>query len=130
MNNEIYEKVKDQSKERNKIITYFEIGKLLNEAGGKYGDNIIRRIFKKLMIEVVKKYNRRTLFRMKQFYNVFSNEKVSTMLTQLTQSHYLLLLSIRDYNEIIYYINLAKKNNLTQRQLQEKNQIQRIRKIR
>ena len=130
MNNEIYEKVKDQSKERNKIITYFEIGKLLNEAGGKYGDNIIRRIFKKLMIEVVKKYNRRTLFRMKQFYNVFSNEKVSTMLTQLTWSHYLLLLSIRDYNEIIYYINLAKKNNLTQRQLQEKNQIQRIRKIR
>ena len=130
MNNEIYEKVKDQSKERNKIITYFEIGKLLNEAGGKYGDNIIRRIFKKLMIEVVKKYNRRTLFRMKQFYNVFSNEKVSTMLTQLTQSHYLLLLSIRDYNEIIYYINLAKKNNLTQRQLQEKNQIQRIRKNR
>jgi hypothetical protein len=82
------------------------------------------------MIEVVKKYNRRTLFRMKQFYNVFSNEKVSTMLTQLTWSHYLLLLSIRDYNEIIYYINLAKKNNLTQRQLQEKNQIQRIRKIR
>lgn len=102
----------------------------MNEAGGKYGDNIIRRIFKKLMIEVVKKYNRRTLFRMKQFYNVFSNEKVSTMLTQLTWSHYLLLLSIRDYNEIIYYINLAKKNNLTQRQLQEKNQIQRIRKIR
>ena len=30
---------------------------------------------KKLVIEVGKKYNRRTLFRMKQFYNVFSNEK-------------------------------------------------------
>jgi predicted nuclease of restriction endonuclease-like (RecB) superfamily len=72
------------------------------------------------MIDVGRKYNKRTLFRMKQFYNVFCNEKVSTMLTQLTWSHYLLLLSIRDYNEIIYYINLTKKNNLTQRQLKEK----------
>ncbi|MGM9850496.1 MAG: DUF1016 N-terminal domain-containing protein [Bacilli bacterium] len=120
IDNEIYQKMKDYSKERNKVITYFEIGKLLNEAGGKYGDKIIDEYSKKLMIEVGKKYNKRTLFRMKQFYNVFSNEKVSTMLTQLTWSHYLLLLSIRDYNEIIYYINLAKKNNLTQRQLQEK----------
>lgn len=120
IDNEIYQKVKDYSKERNKVITYFEIGKLLTEAGGKYGDKIIDEYSKKLMLEVGKKYNKRTLFRMKQFYNVFSNEKVSTMLTQLTWSHYLLLLSIRDYSEIIYYINSAKKNNLTQRQLKEK----------
>ena len=33
IDNEIYEKVKDYSKERNKVITYFEIGKLLTEAG-------------------------------------------------------------------------------------------------
>lgn len=57
---------------------------------------------------------------MKQFYTVFSDEKVTTMLTQLTWSHYLLLLSFKDYDEIIYYINIAKDNNLTQRQLQEK----------
>lgn len=120
IDNEIYLKVKDYSKERHKVITYFEIGKLLNEAGGKYGDNIIDDYSKKLVIEVGKKYNRRTLFRMKQFYNVFSNEKVTTMLTQLTWSHYLLLLSIKDYDEIIYYINIAKDNNLTQRQLHEK----------
>ena len=120
IDNEIYSKVKDYSKERHKVITYFEIGKLLNEAGGKYGDNIIEEYSKKLVIEVGKKYNRRTLFRMKKFYNVFSNEKVTTMLTQLTWSHYLLLLSISDYDEIIYYINISKNNNLTQRQLQEK----------
>ena len=35
--NEIYNKVKDYSKERNKVITYFEIGKLLYEAGSVYG---------------------------------------------------------------------------------------------
>ena len=41
IDNEVYVKVKDYSKERHKVITYFEIGKLLNEAGGKHGDNII-----------------------------------------------------------------------------------------
>lgn len=120
IDNEIYRKVKDYSKERNKVITYFEIGKLLNEAGGKYGDNIIDEYSKKLVVEVGKKYNRRTLFRMRQFYKIFSNEKVTTMLTQLTWSHYLLLLSLNDYSEIIYYINISKSGNLTQRQLQEK----------
>ena len=82
--NEIYSKVKDYSKERHKVITYFEIGNILNEVGGKYGDNIIEEYSKKLVIEVGKKYNRRTLFRIKKFYNVFSSEKVTTMLTQLT----------------------------------------------
>ena len=66
--NEIYVKVKDFSKERNKVITYYEIGKLLSEAGGKYGDNIIDEYSKKLVVDVGKKYNRRTLFRMKQVY--------------------------------------------------------------
>ena len=120
IDNEVYSKVKDYSKERHKVITYFEIGKLLNEAGGKYGDNVIDEYSKKLVKEVGKKYNRRTLFRMKQFYNVFSNKKVTTMLTQLTWSHYLLLLPLDDYDEILYYINISKNNNLTQRQLQEK----------
>ena len=120
IDNEVYAKVKDYSRERNKVITYFEIGRLLTEAGGKYGDNIIDEYSKELILEVGKKYNRRTLFRMKQFYNVFSNEKVSTMLTQLSWSHYLLLISLNDYNEIIYYIRVAKDNNLSQRQLQER----------
>ena len=120
IDNEVYAKVKDYSRERNKVITYFEIGRLLTEAGGKYGDNIIDEYSKKLILEVGKKYNRRTLFRMKQFNNVFSNEKVSTMLTQLSWSHYLLLISLNDYNEIIYYIRVAKDNNLSQRQLQER----------
>ncbi len=120
IDNEIYSRVKDYSKERQKVITYFEIGKLLNEAGGKYGDNIIDEYSKKLVIEVGKKYNRRTLFRMKQFYNMFSDEKVSPMATQLTWSHYSELLSIKDDNELIYYINIAYERNLSKRELREK----------
>ena len=46
IDNETYEKVKDYSKERYRVIIYYEIGKLLNEAGGKYGDNIINEYFK------------------------------------------------------------------------------------
>ena len=104
IDNEIYEKVKDYSKERNKVKTYFEIGKLLNEAGGKYGDKIIEEYSKKLMIEVGKKYNKSTLFRIKQFYNIFTNQKVATLSQLLTWSHYVELLPLKDINKIeLYY---------------------------
>ena len=119
IDNEIYQKVKDYSKERNTVITYFEIGKLLNEAGGKYGDNIIEEYSKKLVVEVGKKYNRRTLFRMKQFYNLFSNEKVSPVVTQLTWTHYVILLSLNDYNKINYYMKQVLNRNLSKRQLED-----------
>ena len=79
IDNEVYSRVKDYSKERYKVITYFEIGKLLNEAGGKYGDNIIDEYSKKLQIEVGKKYNERTLYGMRKFYEVFSNPKLNPM---------------------------------------------------
>lgn len=119
IDNEIYAKVKDYSKERHKVITYYEIGRLLNEAGGKYGDNIIDEYSKKLVIEVGKKYNRRTLFRMKQLYIIFSNEKVSTMWTQLSWSHLRLLFTL-DINCINYYVNITRKQNITVRELELK----------
>ena len=103
IDNETYERVKDYSKERHRVITYYEIGKLLNEAGGKYGDNIINEYSKKLVVEVGKKYNRRTLFRMLQFYRTFSNEKVSTLSTQLGDTYHkidLLLFNIK-YNAYV-----------------------------
>ena len=58
IDNEIYSKVKDYSKERYKVITYYEIGKLLFEAcsagnvRNKYGENIIGKYSEKLQIEV------------------------------------------------------------------------------
>ena len=120
IDNEVYSKIKDYSKEKHKVITYFEIGRLLTEAGGRYGDNIIDEYSQKLVVEVGKKYNRRTLFRMKQFYNMFSDEKVSPLATQLTWSHYTELLSIKDGNKLLYYINVAKNNSLSKRELREK----------
>ena len=120
IDNEVYSKVKDYSKERHKVITYFEIGKLLNEAGGKYGDNIIDEYSKKLVIEVGRKYNRRTLFRMKQFYNMFRDEKVSQLATQLSWSHYVELLPLKNIDEIRYYINICRERNIGRDLLREK----------
>lgn len=55
IDDEVYSRVKDYSKEKYKVITFFEIEKLLNEAGSKYGDNIIDKYSEKLVIEVGKK---------------------------------------------------------------------------
>jgi len=120
IDNEVYSKIKDYSKEKQKVLTYFEIGKLLTEAGGKYGDNIIEEYSKKLVVEVGKKYNKRTLYRMKQFYVTFSNQKVSPLATQLSWSHYTELLSIKDTDKLLYYINITIKNNFSKRELREK----------
>ena len=120
LDNEIYCKVKDYSKERNTVSTYFEIGRLLTEAGGKYGDNIIEEYSKKLVVEVGKKYNIKTLYKMKQLYKVFSDEKVAPLVRQLSWSNCLQLLPIKNYDKINYYANQCIKYNLSKRQLEEK----------
>ena len=55
LKNEIYAKVKDYSKERNKVLTYYEVGKLLSEAGKEYNNDIIGQYAEKLVNEVGKK---------------------------------------------------------------------------
>ena len=118
LKNEIYAKVKDYSKERNKVITYFEVGKLLSEAGKEYGNDIIGSYADKLVNKVGKKYNCRTLRRIRQFYNIFSDTKWSPMVTKLTWSHYILLLPLKNVEEIKYYIDVCEKRNLTKRELE------------
>ena len=107
IDNEIYERVKDYSKEINRVITYYEVGRLLYEAGSKYGENIIGKYAGKLVNEVGKKYHKRTLFKYRKLYIVFSNKKMPPMAAQLTYSHYQELLSLKDINEINYYINIC-----------------------
>ena len=120
IDNETYERVKDYSKERHRVITYYEIGKLLNEAGGKYGANIIKQYSKKLVIEVGTKYNERTLRRMRQLYLLFKKQKWSTVSTKLSWSHYSELLSIKNDDKLSYYLNLSTIQNIGVRELREK----------
>ena len=120
IDNETYERVKDYSKERHRVITYYEIGKLLNEAGKKYGAGIIKEYSKKLVLEVGTKYNERTLRRIRQYYVKFSNQKWSTVSTKLSWSHYSELLSIKNDDKLSYYLNLSVIQNIGVRELREK----------
>ena len=80
INNEITKKVKDYSKNRNDLTTYYNVGKLSSEAGTHYGEGIIKeyskklineiskKYYKKLINEISKKHNERTLKRMRQCF--------------------------------------------------------------
>lgn len=118
--NEIYAKVKDYSKEKHRVITYFEIGKLLYEAGSKYGDNIIGKYAEKLTIEIGKKYNTRTLRSMRQLYFSFKDDIWKPLVSKLSWTNLLLIMPLKDKNKINYYINQCLIYNLSKRQLQEK----------
>ena len=114
---ELYERVKDYSKDRYKVSVYFEIGELLNKADKEYGKNIIKQYSEKLMIEVGKKYNERNLRYMRQFYKMLNTTKWNALRSKLCWSHYREVLSIKDINEIRYYLNECENKNLSQRQL-------------
>ena len=120
IDNEVYKKVKDYSKNRNNLSTYYAVGKLLYEAGNKYGEEIIKKYSERLVIEVGRNYNERTLRRIRQFYLVFKEEIWSTMSTKLMWSHYTEILSLSNVNEINYYINITEEYNLSVRQLRER----------
>ncbi|MBQ7030877.1 MAG: DUF1016 family protein [Bacilli bacterium] len=118
IDNEIYTKVKDYSKERHKVITYYEIGKLLSEAGKHYGEGIIKKYSIKLINEVDKKYNTTNLKRMRQFYLMI--EKGALIGHQLSWSHYKELIPLKDINKINYYVNICENNPITRDELKSR----------
>ena len=120
INNEIYKKVKDYSKNRNDLTTYYNVGKILSEAGKHYGEGIIKKYSEKLIIDVGRKYNERTLRRIRQFYLIFSVGKRSPLATNLSWSHFQELLSIKNKNERDYYIKITEEQTLSKRELREK----------
>ena len=118
---ESFIRVTDYTKEQYKVKEYYKIGEILSKAGKEYGKNIIGVYSERLMNEVGKKYNERTLRKIRQFYETFSiNKKWSPLATNLTWSNYLELLSIKNKNALEYYINLCKMYNLTKRELRER----------
>lgn len=120
IDDEVYAIAKDYSKERHRVITYYEIGKLLNDAGNKYGASIIKKYSKKLINELGRKYSERTLRSMRQLYNEFKDEIWKPVVSKLNWTQLLILLSIKDRDKMNYYINVCIKNRLSKRQLQEK----------
>lgn len=116
LDNEINKKVKDYSKNKYEIEKYYNVGKLLLEAGNNYGEAIIKEYSVKLTNDIGKKYSVRYLFDIRKLY-LFA--KVHPLGAQLTMSHYRLLFPLNDDNEINYYIDQVTKRNLSKRQLEE-----------
>ena len=122
INNEITKRVKDYSKNKSDLYSYYNVGKLLIEAQGgenraKYGDNLIKEYSKKLTSELGKGYSERNLKNMRKFYLFQKGQAVPA---QLTWSHYCELLSIKDDNKINYYIDVSIQQNLGYRELRKR----------
>ncbi len=118
INNEITKRVKDYSKNRSDLNTYYNVGKLLSEAGKHYGEGIIKEYSKRLTSELGKGYNFSSLKRMRQFYLIVS--KSATVSHLLTWSHYVELLLLDNINEINYYVQISLTQNMSVRQLKER----------
>nr|WP_248629025.1 PDDEXK nuclease domain-containing protein [Enterococcus cecorum] len=105
------------------ILMYQEIGKYLSEKSkeASYGSNYIENVadFFAQNYPDLKGFTRRGLYRMKQFYEVYrDDEKVTTLLTQLSWSNHLKIMSgSKTQEERRFYINLAIRDNLTHREL-------------
>ena len=120
INNEITKRVKDYSKNRSDLNTYYNVGKLLSEAGKHYGEGIIKEYSKRLTNELGKGYTFTSLTRMRNFYLMFKDEKIATVSQLLTWSHYSELLPINNICAINYYIKITEQQNLSVRQLRER----------
>ena len=117
VNNEVYKRVKDYSKNKSDLSTYYNVGKMLSEAGKHYGEGIIKEYSKNLTEELGKGYTQSRLRYFRRFFEVFS--KCPTLSDELTYSHYCEMIWL-DENQINYYIMICKKKNLSVRQLRTK----------
>ena len=101
-----------------KLAMNYNIGKELAEAGKHYGEGIVKKYAKELTKEFGKGYTYSELNRMIKYYVMV--QKLGPVAPILTWSHYLKLLALNDINEIKYYINITKRDNLSKRALAER----------
>lgn len=106
------------------ILMYWNIGRYLSEQAklAGYGDGYIDSLAKYIQSQFpgIKGFNRRGLYRMKQFYELYcDNEKVSALLTQLSWSnHLLIMLGCKTDEEREFYISLCIKEHYSYRELE------------
>jgi predicted nuclease of restriction endonuclease-like (RecB) superfamily len=97
------------------VETYWQIGKKIieEEQNGKeraeYGTYLIAELSKQLTKEFGKGFDKRNLFFMKQFYLKFPI--VNAVRSQLSWTHYRLLISIENQQAREYYITETIANN-------------------
>ena len=106
------------------ILMYRKVGRFLSEKSkeANYGDGYIDSLVEYIQNQFpgIKGFNRRGLYRMKQFYETYAdNEKVSALLTQLSWTNHLLIMSgSKSDEEREFYLRLAVKERYSSRQLE------------
>ena len=114
-----YQKVNEEL-----ILMYWNVGKFLSEqsANANYGDGYMESLAEWIQgrFPGIKGFNRRGLYRMKQFYELYAgNEKVSPLVTQLSWTNHLLIMSSsKSDEEREFYIRLAIRERYSKRQLE------------
>ncbi len=118
--NIVYEKKTNILKERNKVNTYFNIGKEIVEAIGErseYGKGLLKTYSLELTKKYGSGYDYTNLNRMRKFFLVFEN--VASVRQQLSWTHIKKILPIKEEGKRNYYINQVIKNRLSVNELQE-----------
>lgn len=106
------------------ILMYQRIGHFLSDRSkdASYGDGYIDSLSAYIQQQFpgIKGFNRRGLYRMKQFYETYAgNEKVSPLVTQLSWTNHLLIMSgCKSDEEREFYIRLAVNEHYSKRQLE------------
>ncbi len=114
-----YQKVNEEL-----ILMYWNVGKFLSEQSenANYGDGYMESLAEWIQgrFPGIKGFNRRGLYRMKQFYELYAgNEKVSPLVTQLSWTNHLLIMSSsKSDEEREFYIRLAIRERYSKRQLE------------
>lgn len=117
INNKINRKVKSYSINKSDLNTYYNVGKLLLDAGNQYGESIIKEYSLRLTEDLGPGYSQRNLRNMRQFYKV--SQKWQTLSAKLSWSYYCEILWFDD-NKFQYYIKITELNNLSIRQLRKR----------
>jgi len=106
------------------ILLYWNVGQYMSQkvASAEWGDAVIDELsdFIKLNYPTIKGFNRRGLYRMKQFYETYTDNKfVSTVLTQISWSNHLHILSkTKTMEEKEFYLALCVKEKYSARELE------------
>ena len=103
------------------VEAYWNIGKKIYEVCGEndraaYGKQVLNDISNKLTAEFGKGFSVPNLRKMRQFYVMF--QKRSTVLSELSWSHYELLIRVCDDNSRTFYAAECAKSSWSVRQLQ------------
>ncbi|MEG1246720.1 PDDEXK nuclease domain-containing protein [Gordonibacter sp.] len=100
------------------VEAYWDIGRQIVEAQGdraEYGKHLMEYLSERLTAEFGKGFDKRNLHYMKQFYLAFPI--VNTLCSQLSWSHYRLIMRVKDDKKRLFYLREAVDQRWTVRQL-------------